>query len=254
MDRVCCNMPHNLHDFLYALAVIQEYQARLGKEAFEKKRDMFYTVTLRVPEQFQYLSPCFQVLQDSAPIIDFTGWDVQIRHEYDCFINFNPDMFERAKRLARPTKRHITDALGILIGSGPSLKYPLLQALQLSDIHPSSPNVIVLDMAPDDTCKLIQLDGIDCFAIDLKGKEAEDCILTITGASCVITWNRTYALLAIALGKSVITGFDDLDSYNLYNCTGRPNYHHFIGQPDPELIYRTWSSTFNPGQKHAKVP
>lgn len=116
MDQVLFTMPDNLRDFLIATTIVQELQIQMlyGAAKDPPLREQNFNITIRLDEKFSYLEPCLQVVKNLVPIFDYSGWNEYSRGEFNNFIDFD---FELAKRLAKPNKKHITEAFGVKIGT-----------------------------------------------------------------------------------------------------------------------------------------
>jgi hypothetical protein len=247
MDRICVQLPDNLHDFIYCLFPLQAYQAELAVGAYEGRRDRNYTVTIRVDEKFSYFEPCFQVVRDNVPIIDYTGWNVQERGEYECFIDFD---LERAKDVAKPSKRHITDGLGLIIGANVGInKWPILAPLQLLQDNPKHSESVLTINFPyygEVTKFMRSYSDVQCVGITNVTFEGdhEGLLQYINRFDYVIGTVGIETYLAAALKKQVIELFPDDESYYLYNSRGIPSYHSVIGKATPEVVFALWEEMY----------
>src|SRR6267378_7451483 len=116
MDRIVCQMPGNLHQFLIAMAVMQEFQMQIivGANQDPPTREKDFVVVFRMDEKFKYLEPCLKVVKENTPEYDHTRWTEWSRGEYDCYIDFD---FDKAADIVRVNRRHITEGFGVLLGT-----------------------------------------------------------------------------------------------------------------------------------------
>src|ERR1039458_2069608 len=138
MDSVLITMPKDLHQFLIATAIAQDYSIQLAVGAERKEREIFYNITFRLDEKFKYFEPILRVVHNHVPVFDYSGWDGLQRGEFDCFIDFD---FNKAKKLASKVGRHITVGFNALLGTG-ALGWPILKPLQLKPVL--GPDILIV--------------------------------------------------------------------------------------------------------------
>lgn len=239
MDRVLIQMPDNLQEFLFALPPVQDYQGQMAVGAYQKQRDVDYTVTIRLNEKFRFLESCLQIVTDNVPIVDYSGKRDLVRGEFDCFVEFD---FVRAAAVAGPSKRHITDGLGLLIGASPQ-KWPILASLGVI-LNPST-DVLVVD-SWEGTEKFIRFisDNYPDVTWNMCGTEVTGSELNwfhlVADHKVVIGPASVTTYIAASLKKSVIEIFPNDVMYNLYNNNGIHNYRALVGHASPEVVFPLW--------------
>ena len=237
MDRILIRMPDSLYEFLLALPIIQDYQIQLAVGAQQEKRDAIYQVTFRMDEKFQYFEPCMRVVHDNVPIFDYSGWDEEQRGEFDCFLRFDKEMFERAKRIASRIEMHITMGLDTIAGTGAG-PYPILRALQLE--QPKEP-LDILILGRDNniesqkfyTYLLEQYPQLVSILDTRDMKEFESdpksIVEYVNHFHCVIGPVGILTYLGVALRKAVIEFYHTTEEGRLYGYPNQPLYQAIIG-------------------------
>lgn len=112
VDRVLIRFPKDFEYFLPAVSVAHEYLMQL------QQQQKYFKITVEInDESHLFFSSLFQRME----IIQ--GGQEPRRQDWDCVLDFRST--ERVLRIATPTKRHVTDAWGILFGGSPG-KVPQL--------------------------------------------------------------------------------------------------------------------------------
>src|ERR1700685_1034144 len=242
MDSTCVTMPSTLYEFLQAMCAIQDYSLQVAVGAQRelkdpgKHRDPHYQITFRMNKKFKYFEPALRVVHDNIPIFDYTGWNEQQRGDYDCYIRFDADMFERAKSISQLSGSHITVGLNHLIGSG-SGPLPVLNALQIPPVQRTvtpvgsksfeigPPDTLVLPWDSVETERFVSflrtnypaLDTIyDARDIKIYEEMPESLIQYVNHYRCVIGPRCSYTYIAAALKKTVIELFSSNEEGRLY--------------------------------------
>lgn len=138
MDTICVTMPEDLHQFMIAMAVAQDYQLQLAVGVQRKEREHSYQFTFRLKEEFRFFENSIRVIKDNMPVFDYSGWNEKQRGEYDCFIDFD---FERAKVISKNVGLHITGGFNAIVGSG-SGHWPIMKYI-MPDIQVDDPSMVV---------------------------------------------------------------------------------------------------------------
>jgi hypothetical protein len=253
MDAVCITMPKTLYEFLHAMAVIQDYQVQLAVGAQRGQRDANYQITFRMDEKFKYFEKCLRVVHDNIPIYDYSGWNEEQRGEFDCFINFDDNMFHRAKLLAKVIQGHITSGLGTLIGAGPGI-FPVLKPLQLCVDEGMETDVLILNWDDVESEKLYefisknypQLTILED-ARNLDTYPVEDLVKYINQFKCIIGKYGSGTYIAGGLKKLVVELFQTTEDGRMYGATGTSNYWAVIGgKHTAEFLWTVWEDKVCP--------
>jgi hypothetical protein len=238
VDRICVQMPENPREFFFAMPAIQAYIFEYVHDVAGGVRDPEFRFTFRMNDCYEPYELPLKVAANVVPTYDYTGWNEQVRNEYDCFIEFD---FEAAKKIALCTGKHITESLGILIGSTPR-KWPLLP--QPRNIEGKGILVANWDgtslmeeavkvqkgLAPH--CSVVNLDEpISMHDVDLLDV---DTITGMVGPTSALTY------LAAAYRRELVEIFPDEESYLIYNNEGIPRYQAIIGKPTAVEIMQAW--------------
>lgn len=262
MDKISIIMPDNLHDFLYALPAVQAYQVNMVMSIKEFVRDPFFELVVRTEDKFRYLFPCIQVLRECVPSIDETGWYLQERGEYDYFIEFDMD---KAMDVALPSHRHITDALGIMVGASAD-KWPALYPLQL---HKKAKE-LKQELFNNQFCISVYTEGWDhekftqlvdreypqigIHIYDNQTEDPERLITYVHNFDYFIGKASLTNYVAAALKKPVLEFFDTDDQATLYNNTKAPYYIGGVGSLDPNVAFTMWEDKYRQlGEANAVV-
>src|SRR5580692_13080085 len=116
MDSVLITMPEDPREFFLAMAVVQAYIYEYLHEVHFRIREPFYQFAFRMNEDYAPYEAALKVAKEVVPQYDYTGWTAKNRSEFNCFIDFD---FKAAEKISVCTGKHITESLGILIGSRP---------------------------------------------------------------------------------------------------------------------------------------
>jgi hypothetical protein len=234
-------MPFNPREFFLAMPVIQDYIFQYVQEAAHGIRDPVYQFTFRMSDEFEDYEAPLKVAKENAPQFDYTGWTGKNRSEFTCFIELDEVMFERAKKISHITKKHITESLGILIGSKPR-KQPLLPPARCIE----GKGVLILNWdgtrLMEDAVALQNWIGKDTDSANLKEPISMNDvdILDIDTATGVIGPASVLTHLAAAYNRTVVEIFSDEESYRLYNNEGIDRYQAIIGSPTIDNIKEAW--------------
>lgn len=243
MDSICITMPQSPRAFFLAMPVIQDYLYQYIQEVKHGMRDGSFHITFRMNEEFSGYELPLKVAKDINPTFDYTGWTVKNRSEFTCFIDFD---FQAAERISRTTGKHITETLGILIGSTPKkqpILPPVLEALQEGRIL-----VVNWDGSRimEQALKLsTHFEGGD--AINLREPiSMEDVdILEVGRCEGIIGPASVLTHLAATYNRKVVEIFPDVMSYRLYNNENIPAYQAVIAEPyaiGAELLISAWNN------------
>ncbi len=255
MDKILITMPSNPREFFLAMPVIQDYIFRYVHEVSQNKvdrtfRDPQFHFTFRMDEAFEEFALPLKVAKNIDPDFDYTGWTKKYRSEFQCFIDFN---FADAEKIALNTGKHITETLGLMIGSTPR-KWPL--------IPPISQDKFVLLLNWDGTPLMeeaVKLQNMmseeEVDAVNLKEPIGMDDIklLDLSKIKAVIGPASAFTYLAAAYNRTVIEIFPDKKSYVLYNNQGLANYQPIIGNPGAETVLSAWNNLHQTGYEHLDV-
>lgn len=245
MDTVCIQMPKSPREFFLAMPVVQDYLFGYIQEVKRGSRDSKFDITLRMDEVYSEYELPLKVAKDISPSFDYTGWTVKNRSEFACFIDFD---FEAAVRISSVTRKHITESLGLLIGSTPR-KWPLITPPRCSQ----GKGILILNWNDDGDDNRMYEQGTklqkcfkDAHLVSLKDYDmAAINMLDIDTCEGVIGPASVVTHLAASYNRPVLEIFPDVTSYHMYNNEGIPTYQALIARPkdiNAELVLSAWNN------------
>jgi hypothetical protein len=242
MDSVLINMPDEPREFFLAMAVVQAYIHEYVQEVHFRTREPFYQFTFRMKDDYEAYEAPLKVAKVVTPQYDYTGWTVQNRSEFNCFIDFD---FKAAEKISRVTGKHITESLGILIGCRPR-KTPIMPPPRCTQ----GKGTLILNWdilgweKTKQLQKLLRDSSIDYTAPSNTMKEIS--AFEIDSTEAVIGPASALTLLAASYNKKLIEIFPDMTCYRMYNNDGAVhNYQAIIGtgsQVGVGTIMDAWSA------------
>lgn len=232
-------MPYSTREFFLAMPVIQDYIFQFVREAAHGMRDSTYQFTFRMSDEYEEYEAPLKVAKENVPQFDYTGWTAKNRSEFNCFIEIDEVMFERAKKISLVTRKHITESLGILVGSKPR-KQPFLPPARCTE----GKGVLILPWCGWDEAVSLQKKMKDATVVDYREdlpvnmEYIRNCeIDTVEG---IIAPASALTHLAAAYNRAVVEIFPDEESYRMYNNEGINKYQAIIGNPSVEDIKQAW--------------
>ena len=252
METVCVTMPDTLHEFLIALAVCQDLQLQMSVGAVKQCREN-YQITFRMHEKFQFLEPAIRVVKDNIPIYDYSGWDEEQRGDFDCFIRFDKDMFERGKTIAKTIGQNIIYGMNHLVGSG-AQPYPVLKALQLKQFEEYVSDILIISWDDVESYKLYEYISNNYPQLTSLGDERdlnlykpEELLRYINHFRCVIGPHSIGTYIAGSLKKIVLDIFTSQEDGKLYGAPGTPKYLAVIGSnPSAKYLWHVFEQNIVP--------
>lgn len=259
MDRILIQMPSDLHEFMIAMAIVQEFQMQMVVGIQRNHRDPHFTTTFRMDDKFKMFEPCLKVINDHTPEHDYSGWNEYVRGDYDYFIDFD---FIKAQELMKYNPRHITEAFGVLIGTFTGAiqygvwpqKQPILGPLTLKkqnsdfsvllmnwDIEVSNKfSGYLRNNYPELTITIIEKESID----------PEIVTQCVANYDVIIGKASPTTYIAASLNKMVIEIFNSDNDYNLYNNTNIEFYEVAVGNPSAAFLWKLWEDVWLGYQEH----
>lgn len=246
-----------------AMAVLQDYAVRLAIGLQRKEREE-YEVTYRMNDRFQFLEPCFQVVNNSAPIFDYTGWDEQARGDFSCYIDFDR---QRAKNfIYQFPDAHATEAFGIMIGGGPLgvitgldiPRWPIIQKMYPNETFPEDARVAVIEWDKEQSQKFYEYlgnnyKGIVNYIID-EGEDLQHKLEVISEFNIVIGPGSFLTYCAAAMEKAVVEIYPTRDEALWYNSTGLHIYECVVGRcPKSEFMWPVWEKIWQRYQERSST-
>lgn len=235
MDKILVTMPESPREFFLAMPVIQDYIFQYVQEVHKGLRDKDFRFTFRMNDVYERYEAPLKVARDVVPNFDYSGWSEKRRGEFNNFIDFD---FEAAKRIASQTGKHITEGLGILIGSSPK-KWPILPSVT------SSERILICNWnTMEEAVNLQRMIGNGTDAVNLSEQISMDDIdtLDVETVSAVIGPSSVITHLAASYHRKVIEIFSDIKSYIWYNSEGIYSYQAIIGNPTAEQVMKAWEN------------
>jgi hypothetical protein len=257
-DRIVVHMPTDNHEFMIAMAVMQEFQMHLHLGAEKQTRDSNFTVTLRMEEKFKYLEPCLQVLKNVPPIFDYLGWYEKGRGDYDCYIDFD---FDKARYLSRNNRKHITEGFGALLGTYINAimygvfpqRQPILAPLML----PKGEGGVLVVAWSNEAEKFIRFlnNNYPELAVShLNGRDRntdiETVIKYVNKFDIVIGTHSVFTYIAASLDKILLEVFDNQVDEALYNNSTIKFYSSLSTLPSAEHMWMLWEELW---EKHREA-
>jgi hypothetical protein len=238
-DSVLITMPDDPREFFLAMAVSQAYVFEYIHEVHKLSRESQFSFTFRLKDDYADYEAPLKVAKEVTPQYDYTGWTELNRSEFNCFIDFD---FDGAKKISRTTGKHITESLGILIGSRPR-KCPIMPPPRCTE----GKGVLILPWNSRESAikvqSMIKNSHVD-FTTSLYSMK-EILAFDVDTTEAVIGPASVLTLMAASYNKKVIEIFSDMESYRLYNNGGAThNYQAIIGAGDQvtvKVIMDTWN-------------
>lgn len=252
MDLVCISMPQDLQKFMLAMAVVQDIQLQYATGEQRKERDSFQ-VTFRMSEKFKCFEPALRVVKNNVPIFDYSGWDEEQRGDFDCYIKFDDEMFDRASKIAKTIGSNIVHGLNTLVGAGATI-YPILNALQLTRNESLVTDVLITNWGNAEDAKLYefifnnypQLNIIHDNR-DWNNYKPEELLEYINHFNCVIGPMGLSTYIAGTLKKVVLEVFKTTEDGKLYSAVGTPGYNAVVGKSVTAIfLWTTWEDKLWP--------
>ena len=252
MESYCITMPETPLEFFRSLAVVQAFQLEIAVGARKQIRDS-YQITFRMNEKFKYFEPAIRVVKDNIPIYDYSGWNEEQRGDFDCFIKFDEDMFQRGKNIAVTIGENINYGLNHLVGCG-GTPFPILKALQLKTDTDMVSDVLILNWDDVEAEKLYEyiFNNYPQLEIILDPRKyedypAEDVIDYFNHFKCVIGPYGLGTYIAGALKKIVLDIFTSQENAKLYGAPGTPKYLAVIGKnPSAKYVWHVFEQNIVP--------
>jgi|HubBroStandDraft_2_1064218.scaffolds.fasta_scaffold451281_1 hypothetical protein len=240
MDSVLITMPEDPREFFLAMAVVQAYIYEYLHEVHFRIREPFYQFAFRMNEDYAPYEAALKVAKEVVPQYDYTGWTAKNRSEFNCFIDFD---FKAAEKISVCTGKHITESLGILIGSRPR-KTPIMPPPRCTQGN----GTLILNWDGWEKAKqlqkLLRNSSIDYTSVSNSMQEIS--AFDIDTAEAVIGPVSALTLMAAAYNKKLIEIFPNMQSYRMYNNEGAVhNYQAVIGvgsQVGVDTIMDAWSA------------
>lgn len=200
MEQILARMPSDLEYMLPAMSVVHDYTAQVVNQIRNGWRTDLVVVTVEVgDESHLFLNSCFPRME-----VIVREQEEYTRGEWDCILDFRD--WQRPFRIAKDSKKHLTESWGIIFGASPS-KIPTLGCLN-SRSKLETLDILISDEFEEAEKLLTYMDNNHPEARTKIGKVAS---LRVGGMFDVLSSTKIYvgkrdgaSYLAAAMGKGLV--------------------------------------------------